>query len=372
MKILQLGKFYPIHGGVEQVMYWLAKGFSTKGIHCDMLAASSDNKDDDVVLNDKCTIFKAKTLFKAKATMFSWAMITKLRKIKNDYDIIHVHHPDPMACAALFFSGYKGKVILHWHSDILKQRILFIAYKPWQNWLIRRSDLILCTTPTYLTSSEHLVNAADKGKVLPIGTNQLQADSLVTQQIRERYNHKKIIFSLGRLVGYKGFEYLIDAAKYLSDDYVIVIGGRGPLKNDLKEQIRRNHLENKVHLVGLIPNKELASYYDAAKLFCLSSIEKTEAFAIVQIEAMSRKKPVVATNIPGSGVAWVNQHEYSGLNVEIKNPQQLAQAIQQICDDEEIYQQYSARAYQRFLDNFTMDKMISSCETYYNTLLSTK
>ena len=45
--------------------------------------------------------------------MLSPAMIFRLRKINKEYDIIHIHHPDPMACLALFLSGYKGPVVLH-------------------------------------------------------------------------------------------------------------------------------------------------------------------------------------------------------------------------------------------------------------------
>lgn len=63
-----------------------------------------------------------RTWVKAAATTISPSMPVSLRKIAGNYDIIHVHHPDPMAALALFVSGYKGKVVLHWHADIVKQK----------------------------------------------------------------------------------------------------------------------------------------------------------------------------------------------------------------------------------------------------------
>ena len=105
-----------------------------------------------------------------------------------------------------------------------------------------------------------------------------------------------MIFSLGRLVPYKGFEYLIDAAKDLPDDFVILIGGNGSLKKDLESRIIYNNLTDKVKLLGFLEERDMYSYFKAADLFCLSSIEKTEAFAIVQLEAMAFSKPIVATN----------------------------------------------------------------------------
>ena len=84
---------------------------------------------------------------KVAATMICPAMIGWMRSHCREYDIVHVHHPDPMACLALRLSGFKGRVVLHWHSDILKQKGLLKLYLPLQRWLIRRADRIVGTTP---------------------------------------------------------------------------------------------------------------------------------------------------------------------------------------------------------------------------------
>ena len=295
-------------------------------------------------------------------------MITTFRRICCNYDIVHVHHPDPMAAVTLWLSGYKGKVVLHWHSDILKQRILLKLYRPLQDWLLRRADLIIGTSPVYLKESPFLKHVQDKTICLPIGVSAIVPDEAAVEKLGQRYGGKKIVFSLGRLVPYKGFTHLIDAARYLSNDYVVLIGGTGTLRKKLEKKIRRLGLENKVMLLGRIPKNELPAYFGASKVFCLPSVQKTEAFGIVQIEAMSCGKPVVATRIPHSGVAWVNQHGVSGLNVTPGNARELAQAIQHIADDDAVYEQYAVSAKNRYHDLFTKERMIDNSLRIYNLL----
>lgn len=369
MKVLQLGKFYPIKGGVEKVMYDLMSGLSERQIQCDMLCASVDKHYQEIKRNEFSTIYAMPSLTKKFGTMISPKLISRLKKIAPQYDLIHIHHPDPMVAYALYLSGYKGKVVVHWHSDILKQKQLLKIIMPLQRWMLKRADLIVGTTPVYVEESPHLSDYQEKVTYLPIGIKPLAYDEEKAQAIKKEYPGKKIVFSLGRLVEYKGFEYLVDAAQYLPDDYVVLIGGTGPLKNSLTEQISSQKLNNKVVLLGRVNDEDLPSYYGACDLFCLSSIMKTEAFAIVQIEAMSIGKPIVATRIPHSGVAWVNEDGVSGLDVEVKNPKALADGIRTIVEDPDLYAELSVGAKKRFYEVFREKKMIDGCLSIYNQVL---
>ena len=368
MKILQLGKFYPIKGGVERVMYDLLEGISEQRIQVDMLCASDCNKSHEIIVNDYAKIYCTATWIKMLATMISPQMIWKLRAIASEYEIIHVHHPDPMATLALFLSGYKGKVVLHWHSDILKQKIALKLIMPLQNWLINRADVIVGTTPKYLEESPYLQKAKLKKIAIPIGIDTVLCDNNKVDEIKKRYENKTIIFSLGRLVGYKGFSYLIESALSLPDDYVVLIGGGGPLKAELENQINRLELHNKVHLLGRISEEELPSYFAACDVYVMSSIWKTEAFGIVQIEAMSCGKPIVATKIPGSGVSWVNEDKVTGLNVEPENADEIADAILKITSNREAYMTYSNNAKKRYEQLFQKEMMIEKCLALYKNL----
>ncbi len=424
MKILQLGKFYPVLGGVEKVMFDLTVGlsetgfsetgfsekgsrrrgfrrrdsrrrdsrrrgsrrrdfrrwgfrrwgFRRRGVECDMMCAASDGRrrrgTEVIRLNPHGRILCHRTLIEAAKTMIAPSMVTRLRRIAKDYDIIHIHHPDPMAAMALRLSGYKGKVVLHWHSDILSQKALLRFYLPIQNWLIKRADTIVGTTPVYLAESPYLQGVQEKCRCIPIGIEPVISDSAREQEIRNEYSGRRIIFSLGRLVEYKGYRYLIEAAKYLDDSFMILIGGRGPLRESLQREIDELGVGRRVKLLGKVPQEDLASYYGACELFCMSSVMKTEAFGIVQIEAMSAGRPVVATKIPESGVSWVNEDGVSGINVAPRDSKAIAEAILTITDNEATWKKFSAGAAKRFAENFTKEKMISKCLNIYAETLS--
>lgn len=369
MRILQLGKFYPVRGGVEKVMYDLLTGLTAKGTQCDMLCAYGEKGKAQIDIAPDSKIFCTKTLVKKYATMISPQMVSTLRRIASNYDIIHVHHPDPMAAIALRLSGYKGRVVLHWHSDIVKQKKLLNFYLPLQQWLIDRADLIVGTTPVYIAASPYLKDVQHKCTYLPIGVDAVKPDEAQVAAIKAQYPGRKIVFSLGRLVHYKGYKYLVEASKYLDDSYMVLIGGSGVLHDELQQQIDSEGLGHRVKLLGFIADEELPAYYGACDVYCLSSIMKTEAFAIVQIEAMSCGKPVVCCNIEGSGVPWVNADGVSGLVVEPENGQALAGAIKSITTDASLYQQLSTGARQRFEQLFRKEQTVTRCLELYHQVI---
>ena len=380
MKILQLGKFYPIRGGVEKVMWDLTWALAERGVPCDMLCAylKSDPVDPEhrdfsreteegriIEFGPENRVICVPAFAKKAKTMLSRDMVRWLRRHAREYDIIHVHHPDPMAALALFLSGYKGRVILHWHSDILSQKLLLTLYHPLQWWLIRRAERIVGTSPVYLRESSALSRQQHKVVCVPIGIQPIIYDPRAADAIRATMPDKKLVFALGRLVPYKDFGTLVEAAKYLSSDYVILIGGSGPLQESLQWQIDAESLTDKVRLLGYLESWDVPNYFGACDIFVLCSDRKTEAFGVVQIEAMSCGKPVVATKIPQSGVSWVNDNGVSGYNVPTHDPQALAAAIEQICGDPDIYMQFSAGAMERFETHFTSREMIDKIVKIY-------
>ena len=378
MKVLQLGKFYPIRGGVEKVMWDLTEGLSAAGVTCDMFCAwfRRDGIDErDKALHQGGGIFRfneygrvicVPAWTKKAATMIAPAMVGWVRKHTAEYDIIHVHHPDPMAALALRLSGYKGKVVLHWHSDIVSQRFFLALYKPLQTWLIRRADRILGTTPVYVASSPYLKEVQGKCGYVPIGIDPIPFDAAHAEAIRTRHSGKTLLFSLGRLVPYKGFSYLIDAMSLLPERFHLILGGKGPLKEALEAQIRKKDLQHRVNLLtGYIPDETVYALFGAADIFVLPSVMKTEAFGIVQIEAMSCGTPVVATRIPESGVSWVNKEGVSGRNAAPEDARSLADAILAVEAQKENYAEGAAR---RFRECFSKEIIINKIISEYENL----
>jgi len=326
IKVLQLGKFFPPEiGGIENFIYNLSEELS-KYVKVDVLCSNSKfkNQIDDL---GKYKVYRSASLGKLFSTAISPHMISLLRRLHKNYDIIHMHLPDPMANLAIFLIQPKTKLVLHWHSDIIRQKRLLKVYEPLLIWLLKRADVIIATSPNYIESSKYLKKFREKCVVIPLGINpdQLKFNREEVKSIRKKFVGKPIVFSLGRLVYYKGFEYLIRAMK--NTDAYLLIGGEGPLKERLEKLVKNLNIKNKVFFLGKINSRDLGNFYKACDIFCLPSVERTEAFGLVQIEAMFFGKPIVSTNIKGSGVSWVNKHKITGLVVEPRNPFALASAI---------------------------------------------
>lgn len=357
-------------GGVEKVMFDLTQGLSDRGIECDMLCAATYGPTQEISLNECGRVIATRSLLKAKSTMISPAMVRLMRRIAPQYDIIHVHHPDPMAALALYVSGYKGKVVLHWHSDILRQRMLLHIYRPLQDWLLQRADVVICTSPNYAEGSDALQCVSGKLRCVPIGVEPIEAGGDGARDILRQVGARKLVFSLGRMIPYKGFDNLIHAADFLPDNYAVVIAGSGPLYAPLHQLVIEKGLESKVIMPGRISNRDRDALMGAASVFCLPSVEKTEAYGIVLIEAMSAAKPVVATEIPGSGTSWVNAHGVSGLNVPCGSPERLAKAIVDVTSDPTTSEFYSSNARQRWEKLFTIGTFIDNITGIYSRLLN--
>ena len=371
MKILQVGKFFPPQvGGMETFLYDLTNELNKKGIQTDVVC-SNINSSTKIENINNYKVVRVANIGIIASTSISPIMIKCLREISNNYDIVHIHHPNPTANLALMLSRFKGKVLIHWHSDIVKQRVLLRFYKPFLLRMLKRADRIIATSPPYAEHSEFLKKFMHKVNVIPFGIDINKMNNIdkdVVKQIKARYLNKKIIFSLGRLTYYKGFDYLIESAKYIPDNYVVLIGGDGELKRKLELMINRNKLTKKVFLLGNISHGEVYSYFEASDLFVLPSIERSEAFGIVQIEAMYFKKPIVSTNIIGSGVPWVNENGITGYVVEPRNPEKIAEAIVKILDNEDTYNSFSNNAYKRFVEKFHINVAVKKIIDLYNEL----
>lgn len=103
--------------------------------------------------------------------------------------------------------------------------------------------MIIGTSPVYLENSPFLRGMEHKFRIVPLGCEAIVPSADRVSDIRKQYKGKRIIFALGRLIAYKGFRFLIEAARYLDDGYVVLIGGTGPLYNKLLKQINEENLQ---------------------------------------------------------------------------------------------------------------------------------
>lgn len=360
MRILEVSKLYPpFWGGIETVVYDISTVLKQDGYDVDVLCVSEKNNSAEEVI-DNVKVYRCASLAHLASTYLSFEFIKVWRKIRNNYDVIHVHLPNPLALLAFFlFKPRKEcKIIVHWHSDIVKQKYLKIPFIPLQNALLARCYKIVATSQVYAEASQDLKNYLNKVEVIPIGIDEerMVAASEAVAEIKQRYAGKFIIFSLGRHVYYKGFEYLIDAARHLDENAIILLGGQGELTPELTEKIKTHNLGDRVKLLGRISAQELPAYFTAADVFCLPSVERSEAYGVVQLEAMACGTPVICTDIQGSGVAWVNKHGVTGLVVPVKNAEALATSFNYLRE----HPINRSQVQEYFTQHYTRSKMVNN------------
>lgn len=369
MKVLQLGKFFPPDtGGIESVIGDLTNELA-KEMTCDVLCSNSKNKTKiENARNHR--IIRTASLARVFSTSISPSLFFWLKRIGNDYDVIHLHLPDPMATAAYFLARPRARLVLHWHSDIVRPKALLFLYDPLQYWILRRADRIIATSPRYVEGSKYLKKHRGKISVVPLGldTAKFTVSKAKVKEIRDKSGDRPIIFSLGRLIYYKGYEYLIEAMKDVGA--CLLIGGCGPLGEKLQRQAGNLNIKRKIYFLGEIKNEDLGSYYRACDVFCLPSVYKSEAFGLVQVEAMFFGKPVVSTDIEGSGVGWVNRNGVTGITVPPRDSGALAAALNGIIGDPGLREKLAANGKRTFEENFTIKMMAEKITRLYKEILS--
>lgn len=337
MRVLQVGKFYPPDpGGVETATRQMAEHLAALGMETGVLCFAGSGDYDDLGL--PWPVWRAPVAATIASQPLSALYVRRLIALAPQFDVLHVHWPNPLAALAVFLARPRGKVVLHWHSDVIGKGTLARAVAPLEAWLCRRADLVIGPTPVHLAASNRAALLEPKGAVVPFCVDASMpspgdADPADVAALRQRLGGRRIVFALGRLVPYKGLDVLLDAAVALANNVVVGIGGGGPLAGALAARVAALGLAEKVILAGHIPDAALPVWLAACDVFCLPSVTRAEMFGIVQLEAMVFGRPVVATAIPGSGVPWVNRHGATGLVVPPGDARELAAALTAVLDD---------------------------------------
>lgn len=362
--VLHVGKFYPPHmGGIETHLQVLCEGLRDA---FDLSAIVSN--DGATTVEEKIrgvAVARLAAPLKVLSAPICPSMVHRIRASKAE--IVHLHLPNPAAAAAWLASGSRGKLVVTYHSDIIRQKYVAKMLEPILHAVLRRSAAIVVSSPEMIRYSPVLAEYRDKCHVIPFGIPLDQftkCDPVSVREIRETYGDR-LILSAGRLVYYKGFEYLIRAMANVRGKLVIV--GKGPLRPQLEELIAQAGVADKVTLLGNVP--DLVPYYHASDIFALPSIARSEAFGIVQIEAMAAGIPVVNTNLE-TGVPYVSLHGQTGLTVPPSDEGALASALNLLLDNQELRESMGRaarqRAYQEFVDTTMIERMTDLYEKVIN------
>ncbi len=362
IKITHITRYaHPHIGGIEAVINQINECLSDEEYEKEVICCSNTDKSS---IENGVKYTRCKYLFEIFSNTFSPSFLWELSKV--DTNILHYHMPFIFAVIAHFIARPKyKKLVITYHSDIIGYDKIMKPFWYIYKKFIDKTDKIHTLSPNIIDSSKIIKPYKSKCFVVPqgISTNE-NFDEEKVNNIKEKYGNKKILFSLGRLVKYKGFIYAIEAMKNVKDA-VYLIGGSGPLKETFENYIKENNLTEKVVLLGCVDNNELNNYYKACDIFLFPSIMQSEAFGIVQLEAMKHSKPVINTNL-GTGVNYVSIGGETGLTVEPKDSEQLANAINKLLNYDDLRLEYGKNARKRVEQFFDIKQNTDKYKEHYN------
>lgn len=366
--ILHISKYYyPDLGGIETVAMYLAEGLTDYNNIVICFATDGKYAEDDI---NGIKVYRVPVNFSFMSQDVAFTYYRVLKKVIKRYNpyAIHVHCPNPFVYPLVCMStDSHTKIVLHWHSDILAKGIMYHLIRPFENALLKRADVIISTSPNYIPFSKPLMRYHDKVKIAQNGLitknfELQQGDDESIHNLREKYRGKKIIFYCGRHIPYKGIENLIKADSYIKGECVILIGGKGPIDEELKSI----PCSDRVKFLGRLPDAELRQYLYAADIFAFPSNTKAEAFGIALAEAMYCKCAPVSFVIEGSGVNWVSVDKETGSVVPLNDVKAFANAINELVFNDQLREKYAIAARQRVLDNFTEEVAVKRMKEIYN------
>jgi glycosyltransferase involved in cell wall biosynthesis len=276
-------------------------------------------------------------------------------------DVINLHSPYPWGELSFLAAGLDTPSVVLYHSDIVRQKRLLAAYRPFLERFLDRVDLIVTSSPNMINGSELLAPRADKCRVVPFGLPPQRL--LSTPEARERaaelraaHAGRKIVLFVGRLVYYKGVDVLVRAMVGVDADLVLI--GQGPLEEELRRLAAESGIAARVTFIPPQDDDELSAWYHAADVFCLPSVARSEAFGLVQIEAHAAGTPVVSTDLP-TGVPFANLDGVTGLTVRTGDVVALQQALARLLEDDDLRARLGRQAQERALREFTIPRMVS-------------
>lgn len=365
LRVLHVGKFYPPHkGGMETHLRDLCERQLSE-MDVRVVVASSDSRTSMEETVTGVRVRREGTLLKLGASPLCPGLVRQIRESRAD--IVHLHFPNPTAILAYLASNHSGRVVVTYHSDIVRQKLMARAFGPVLYHFLRRCSAIIATSPDYVESSPVLRRFRQLCRVIPLGiaTEKFErVDADAVRRIREQHG-PRIVLGVGRLIYYKGFEHLVRAMREVEGRLLII--GEGPLKVELERE--RDALgPHRERVVFLGEVADAVSYFQAADVFALASVARSEAFGIVQLEAMACGLPVVNTRLD-SGVAFVSPDGVSGITVPPADSSALAAALNRLLDDPALRARLGAAGRRRVREEFTADLMAERTLRLYREVL---
>lgn len=357
MKILLVNKFYsPTIGGVESVVRQHAQFLGDEGHQITVLCCSDRRsmrtrfEEQDGVRVIRCASFGTYFSMPISPVFIVWLWILSFKS-----KLVFFHLPFPIATLSALTLPFRRPFIVFWHSDIVQQKRLKPIVQFFQHCLCRRAESILTTSPQLVEFSDVISSYKEKLKVVPLSVPDSAPLAPEKKPSTLPLMPESYGLFLGRLCYYKGVDVILEALDLLANKGVslpVVLVGDGPLKGTIAQALKEKRLNHVVYIDRHVDEDEKNWLLMNASYLLFPSTEPSEAFGIIQLEAMSYGVPVINTDLP-TGVPWVSEHENTGLTVPVRDPYSLAKAMERLAGDETERKVMGQRALQRVSDMFS-------------------
>lgn len=320
MKILHITKYFNNYGGIEALTHSMCEQLTKKYKHIDVLSFTQKKKK-IFHIKKKYRVISCHSDLVIRSTPFSLSMYEYLKKNIHKYDIVHITVPNPWPTIVIAMFIKKVRVLyISWGSDIVKQKLLKKVFNFFQKKLLKKAKKIICLSQNYVNYSHDLKNFRKKIIIIPPIIKKIG-------NIKKKRSKKIRILSVGRLVAYKGYKNLIEAASMLPKNYIFNLVGDGPEKELLKKYIKSYKIENRFFIHTKVNENKKHNFLKNSDLFCFTSNTRAESFGISLLEAINYSLPVVVSDNKGSGMQDMIVNNYNGFNFKNNCPEDLKQKI---------------------------------------------
>ncbi|MBN2586713.1 MAG: glycosyltransferase [Candidatus Fermentibacteraceae bacterium] len=346
MRVLQVYKdVHPfVRGGIERYVHDLSAFLTERGHRVTVLVAGKKGRETEV---SGFRVIEYPCICRILSNPVSPGLGAVLGSMEAD--VVHFHVPLPSAVMAWLMSGNTCPYMVTYHSDIVRQAFLMPVYGPFLRRFLEGARKVLATSPVYRETSPYLAGLQNTC-VVPIGTD-LRVFTPSTDGGGE------YALFVGRFRSYKGIHVLLDAWREFPERRLIMVGG-GPLEGLVRKRVHMDGLN--VSILSDPDDRSLVELYRRASFLVLPSTRRSEAFGMVQTEAMACGVPVISTDLP-TGVPWVNRHGVSGLVVPPGDPGALADAVRRM-DDAGLRSRLALGALDRARNEFDSGKLFLRVE----------
>ena len=373
MRILHIGKYYsPRVGGMETILRNIAEGLLDADQEVRLVVAGNQSEAcAQTIVGPRsgrtALLVRAESRGTWNSQPLTWTLPAVLHRTLAEFrpDLVHLHVPNPLAAGAWsalrLWPGRPRPPLVVWHhADITRQRIGRLLVGPLMRTCWRGAAGICVSSAALKEGSQDLLPWRSKVAVIPFGI-----DPLPWIKVRPRRDGPFLF--VGRLVPYKGLGVLLEAVASLEGAELVVVG-EGPLAASLATEVRQRGLTGRVSLLGRVDPERLPALYAGARALVLPSLDRSETFGVVQLEAMASGLPVIASDLP-TGVREVGLPDRTCLLVKPGDSLALREAMRRLLTDPSLAEAMGEQARCRFQAEFTQDRMLALLVAWYRGIL---